>query len=192
MPHGGARRGTAGARAVVAHARRRTRRRAAGRACRSRSCAASSTRSSPSTRRRSRSPILRLIELEKSVVEGAGAAPLAAFLAGKLDALEGQATSCWCCAAATSTSRSLDRVIEVGLVADGRLVALHRVDQRSARRPRAPRRSHRVDRRIDQGDRPRPRVLGPGPVRGARRVRRRDDGPRARGAACIARSPTPR
>ena len=29
--------------------------------------------------------ILRLIELEKSVVEGAGAAPLAAFLAGKLD-----------------------------------------------------------------------------------------------------------
>ena len=29
--------------------------------------------------------VLRLIELEKSVVEGAGAAPLAAFLAGKLD-----------------------------------------------------------------------------------------------------------
>ncbi len=35
--------------------------------------------------------ILRLIELEKSVVEGAGAAPLAAFLAGRLDMLEGQA-----------------------------------------------------------------------------------------------------
>ena len=48
--------------------------------------------------------ILRLIELEKSVVEGAGAAPLAAFLAGKLDALKGK-RSCWCCAAATSTSR---------------------------------------------------------------------------------------
>ena len=48
--------------------------------------------------------VLRLIELEKSVVEGAGAAPLAAFLAGKLDALKGR-TSCSCCAAATSTSR---------------------------------------------------------------------------------------
>ena len=34
--------------------------------------------------------ILRLIELEKSVVEGAGAAPLAAFLAGRLDALKGK------------------------------------------------------------------------------------------------------
>ena len=34
--------------------------------------------------------ILRLIELEKSVVEGAGAAPLAAFLAGKLDMLKGK------------------------------------------------------------------------------------------------------
>ena len=31
--------------------------------------------------------VLRLIELEKSVVEGAGAAPLAAFLAGRLDSL---------------------------------------------------------------------------------------------------------
>ncbi len=34
--------------------------------------------------------VLRLIELEKSVVEGAGAAPLAAFLAGKLASLEGE------------------------------------------------------------------------------------------------------
>ena len=34
--------------------------------------------------------ILRLIEFEKSVVEGAGAAPLAAFLAGHLDALKGK------------------------------------------------------------------------------------------------------
>ena len=34
--------------------------------------------------------ILRLIELEKSVVEGAGATPLAAFLAGKLDHLKGR------------------------------------------------------------------------------------------------------
>ena len=48
-------------------------------------CSASSTRWSPSTRRSIALAILRLIELEKSVVEGAGAAPLAAFLAGKLD-----------------------------------------------------------------------------------------------------------
>ena len=64
--------------------------------------------------------VLRLIELEKSVVEGAGAAPLAAFLAGKLAALEGQRW-CSCCAGGNIDLTMLDRVIEVGLVADGRL-----------------------------------------------------------------------
>ena len=34
--------------------------------------------------------ILRLVELEKSVVEGAGAAPLAASLAGKVQGLAGR------------------------------------------------------------------------------------------------------
>ena len=64
--------------------------------------------------------ILRLIELEKSVVEGAGAAPLAAFLAGKLDALKGKRVVLALCGGNIDLT-ILDRVIEVGLVADGRL-----------------------------------------------------------------------
>lgn len=64
--------------------------------------------------------ILRLIELEKSVVEGAGAAPLAAFLAGKLDELKGQRVVLALCGGNIDLTM-LDRVIEVGLVADGRL-----------------------------------------------------------------------
>jgi threonine dehydratase len=64
--------------------------------------------------------ILRLIELEKSVVEGAGAAPLAAFLAGKLDHLMGR-NVVLVLAGGNIDLTMLDRVIEVGLVADGRL-----------------------------------------------------------------------
>ncbi len=64
--------------------------------------------------------ILRLIELEKSVVEGAGATPLAAFLAGKLPELEGRRVVLVLCGGNIDLSM-LDRVIEVGLVADGRL-----------------------------------------------------------------------
>jgi threonine dehydratase len=64
--------------------------------------------------------VLRLIELEKSVVEGAGAAPLAAFLAGKLRALEGH-NVVLVLAGGNIDLTMLDRVIEVGLVADGRL-----------------------------------------------------------------------
>ncbi len=64
--------------------------------------------------------ILRLIELEKSVVEGAGAAPLAAFLAGKLDALRGRKVVLALCGGNIDLT-ILDRVMEVGLVADGRL-----------------------------------------------------------------------
>jgi len=64
--------------------------------------------------------ILRLIELEKSVVEGAGAAPLAAFLAGKLDALRGKRVVLALCGGNIDLTM-LDRVIEVGLVTDGRL-----------------------------------------------------------------------
>ena len=64
--------------------------------------------------------ILRLIELEKSVVEGAGAAPLAAFLAGKLDVLKGKKVVL-ALAGGNIDLTMLDRVIEVGLVADGRL-----------------------------------------------------------------------
>ncbi len=64
--------------------------------------------------------ILRLIELEKSVVEGAGAAPLAAFLAGRLDALK-EKQVVLVLAGGNIDSSALGRVIEVGLVADGRL-----------------------------------------------------------------------
>ena len=64
--------------------------------------------------------VLRLIELEKSVVEGAGAAPLAAFLSGKLAALEGKDVVLVLCGGNIDLT-ILDRVIEIGLVADGRL-----------------------------------------------------------------------
>jgi threonine dehydratase len=64
--------------------------------------------------------ILRLIELEKSVVEGAGAAPLAALLAGKLDHLKGKSVVL-VLAGGNIDLTMLDRVIDVGLVADGRL-----------------------------------------------------------------------
>ena len=64
--------------------------------------------------------ILRLIELEKSVVEGAGATPLAAFLAGKLEGLRGRRVVLALCGGNIDLTM-LDRVIEVGLVADGRL-----------------------------------------------------------------------
>jgi threonine dehydratase len=64
--------------------------------------------------------ILRLIELEKSVVEGAGATPLAAFLAGKLPHLEGRTVVLTLCGGNIDTNM-LGRVLDIGLVADGRL-----------------------------------------------------------------------
>ena len=64
--------------------------------------------------------ILRLIELEKSVVEGAGATPLAAFLAGKLPELSGRKVVLTLCGGNIDTNM-LGRVLDVGLVADGRL-----------------------------------------------------------------------
>ena len=64
--------------------------------------------------------ILRLIELEKSVVEGAGAAPLAGFLAGKLDHLKRKVVVLVLCGGNIDLT-ILDRVIETGLVTDGRL-----------------------------------------------------------------------
>jgi threonine dehydratase len=63
--------------------------------------------------------VLRLIELEKSVVEGAGAASLAAFLAGRLARLAGRRVVLVLCGGNIDLTM-LDRVIEVGLVADGR------------------------------------------------------------------------
>lgn len=64
--------------------------------------------------------ILRLIELEKTVVEGAGATPLAALLSGKLPELSGKRVVLPLCGGNIDPN-ILSRVIERGLVADGRL-----------------------------------------------------------------------
>jgi threonine dehydratase len=67
--------------------------------------------------------ILRLVELEKSVVEGAAAAPLAALLSGKLPELKGQTVALMLCGG-NIDPLILGRLIEVGLAADGRIARL--------------------------------------------------------------------
>jgi len=64
--------------------------------------------------------ILRLVEIEKGVVEGSGATPLAALLAGKLPHLKGKRVVLTLCGGNIDPA-VLGRVIEHGLVADGRL-----------------------------------------------------------------------
>ncbi len=64
--------------------------------------------------------ILRILELEKGVVEGAGAAGLAAFLAGKLDALRGRRVALLLCGG-NIDPMVLTRVIERGVVVDHRM-----------------------------------------------------------------------
>jgi threonine dehydratase len=64
--------------------------------------------------------ILRLVELEKSVVEGAAATPLAACMSGKLKELTGRRVVLLLCGGNIDPN-VLSRVIERGLVADGRL-----------------------------------------------------------------------
>src|SRR5262249_35602342 len=64
--------------------------------------------------------ILRLVELEKGVVEGAGAASLAACLSGKLDHLKGKHVALVLCGG-NIDPMILSRVVERGLVSDGRL-----------------------------------------------------------------------
>lgn len=64
--------------------------------------------------------VFRLIELEKSVIEGAAAAPLAAFLQHGLHELRGKRVVLTLCGGNIDLN-ILDRIIEVGLVADGRL-----------------------------------------------------------------------
>ncbi len=64
--------------------------------------------------------ILRIVELEKTVVEGAGAAPLAALLSGRLPELKGKRVVLPL-AGGNIDPTILSRVIEKGLVADGRL-----------------------------------------------------------------------
>jgi threonine dehydratase len=64
--------------------------------------------------------VLRLMELEKAVVEGAGAAPLAACLAGLVPDLKGKTVVLPLCGGNIDLN-TLDRVIERGLASDGRL-----------------------------------------------------------------------
>ncbi|MCG6872861.1 MAG: threonine ammonia-lyase [Gammaproteobacteria bacterium] len=64
--------------------------------------------------------VFRLIELEKSVVEGAAAAPLAAFIGGQLTGLSGKRVVLLLCGGNIDLT-ILDRIIEHGLVRDGRL-----------------------------------------------------------------------
>jgi len=64
--------------------------------------------------------ILRLLELEKAVVEGAGAAPLAACLAGLVSELKGKKVVLPLSGGNIDTP-ILGRVLERGLVSDGRL-----------------------------------------------------------------------
>jgi threonine dehydratase len=64
--------------------------------------------------------VLRLMELEKAVVEGAGAAPLAACLAGLVPELAGKTVVLLLCGGNIDLN-TLDRVIERGLASDGRL-----------------------------------------------------------------------
>jgi threonine dehydratase len=64
--------------------------------------------------------VLRLIELEKAVVEGAGAAALAPLLANLLPELRGKKVVLPLCGGNIDTT-TLGRIIERGLAADGRL-----------------------------------------------------------------------
>ncbi|HVS53109.1 MAG TPA: threonine ammonia-lyase [Opitutaceae bacterium] len=64
--------------------------------------------------------ILRMVELEKTVVEGAAVVPLAALMAGKLPRLRGKRVVLVTCGGNIDPA-ILSRVIEKGLVHDGRL-----------------------------------------------------------------------
>ncbi|MDB6127082.1 MAG: threonine dehydratase [Verrucomicrobia bacterium] len=64
--------------------------------------------------------ILRMLELEKTVVEGAAATPLAAMMSGKLPKLRGKKVVLVVCGGNIDPA-ILSRVIEKGLVHDGRL-----------------------------------------------------------------------
>jgi threonine dehydratase len=64
--------------------------------------------------------ILRMLELEKTVVEGAAAAPLAAMISGRISGLAGKRVALVVCGGNIDPV-ILGRVIEKGLVHDGRL-----------------------------------------------------------------------
>jgi threonine dehydratase len=64
--------------------------------------------------------ILRLVEMEKAVVEGAGAVGVAALISGRLDRLRGQRIGTILCGGNIDTPM-LGRIINRGLAADGRI-----------------------------------------------------------------------
>ena len=64
--------------------------------------------------------ILRMVEMEKSVVEGAAVTPLAAMMAGLLPELQGKRVVLVTCGGNIDPT-ILSRVIEKGLVRDGRI-----------------------------------------------------------------------
>ncbi|KAL9698718.1 hypothetical protein quinque_002159 [Culex quinquefasciatus] len=64
--------------------------------------------------------ILRLVELEKCVVEGAGASGLAAILAGHMDEFKGKRVVLLVCGGNIDTT-IFGRCLERGLAAEGRL-----------------------------------------------------------------------
>ena len=105
--------------------------------------------------------ILRLIELEKSVVEGAGAAPLAAFLRGQRStSLKGKRVVLALCGGNIDLHRARPR--DRSRARRRRpSQPIHRLHCGPAGRTRTARRGDRLDRGVDQGDRARPRVLGP-------------------------------
>ncbi|KAG5672796.1 hypothetical protein PVAND_002889 [Polypedilum vanderplanki] len=65
--------------------------------------------------------ILRMVELEKCVVEGAGAAGLAAILAGHLDEYKGKKVVLLVCGGNIDTT-AFGRCLERGMAAEGRLI----------------------------------------------------------------------
>jgi threonine dehydratase len=70
--------------------------------------------------------ILRLLEGEKGVVEGAGASPLAALIRGKVEDISGKTVVLVLCGGNIDPA-VLGRVIEYGLVADGRIARFRTV-----------------------------------------------------------------
>ena len=64
--------------------------------------------------------ILRLVEMEKAVVEGAGAVGVAAALSGKLDQYKGKRVATVLCGGNIDTTM-LGRIIQRGMVVDGRI-----------------------------------------------------------------------
>jgi threonine dehydratase len=72
------------------------------------------------------SAILKLLEIEKTVVEGAGAASLAAVLFHKISGLEGKNVAILVCGGNIDPNL-LSKIIERGLAKDGRLVRIRAI-----------------------------------------------------------------